>query len=204
MLKRLWEMFRRSRWERELDDELRFHLDSLEAGFRAQGMGEAAARLAARREFGAMEPMKERYRDGRGVPWVETLWRDLRFGARLLGRSPGFTAVAVLTLALGLGANTAIFTLVRTVLLRSMAVERPEQLAVLSKTGRPYLQNFPYPFYKELRGRSDLFEAVAATGGAERNRLRSGASASIEEAWNEAVSSSYFSTLGVKPELAGC
>src|SRR5262252_8769716 len=114
--------------EVELEKELRFHLDQHTADLIAQGLDPEEARRRARLALGGPERVKEQCRDARGTRGVEDLLQDLRYGARMLLKSKMFTLVAVLSLALGIGANTAIFSLLDAVLLRSLPVREPEKL----------------------------------------------------------------------------
>jgi putative ABC transport system permease protein len=115
-----------------IDDEVRTHLDLLAADYERDGLSPEEARFAARRAFGGVEPMKERYRDRCGLPWVEEFSRDLRYAFRALRRSSGFAAVVVLTLALGVGLNTAIFSLVYNALLRPLPYREVERLVSIT------------------------------------------------------------------------
>jgi predicted permease len=132
---RLRALFRRQAMERELDEEMRFHLDRLVAENLAAGMAPDQARRAALRSFGGLEQASEECRDARGTTLIEGLWRDVRHGVRVLRRSAGFTLVVLLSLGLGVGANAAIFSLVDQVLLRRLPARDPQSLVLLSWKG---------------------------------------------------------------------
>ena len=136
---RLWDVMR-LRWrsiagksavERELDRELSFHLDQQTEENIAKGMPPAEARAAARRSLGGVAQIQEECRDMRRINPLETIWNDLRYAVRILGRAPGFTTVIVLTLALSIGANSAIFSVIQGVLLRPLPYPRAERLVCI-------------------------------------------------------------------------
>jgi len=138
-LSRLRGLFTKRKLEDQLTDEIQSHLEMQIEDLVRQGMSPEEARYLALRRFGGVDQIKETYRDGRTLPFVETFFRDLRYGLRMLRRSPGMTAVAILSLALGIGANTALFSVVDAVLLKSLPVQDPEQLVIFEwKSGRTF------------------------------------------------------------------
>ncbi len=152
-------LFRRARTERQLDAELRFHLERQIADYVATGMSPEEARRRARLEFGGLDQVKEECRDVGAARFVESLILDVRYGLRQLRRNPGFTAVAVLTLALGTGANTAIFSLIDAVLLKSLPVRDPQQLVLISQKPE---QPLSYPLYSYLRDHNRSLSGIVA------------------------------------------
>src|SRR5256885_9664708 len=134
-LQRLAALFRRRRLENDLDDEFRSHLEmSIDLNLR-KGMTPAEARREALRSFGGLEQTKELYREQRGLPMIETTLQDLRFGLRMLRRTPGFSILAILCLTLGIGANAAVFSWVEGILFRPYpAVAHQERLVALVRT----------------------------------------------------------------------
>ena len=156
-MKRLW---RRRQLEHELDKELRFHLERQVEDLIAKGVEPQQARRQAKLTFGGADQIKEACRDERGLRWIEDFARDLAHGARLLRRSPLFTVVAVASLALGIGANTAIFSLIDSVMLRSMPVKEPDKLVEFIKRFPPYNRgSISHPLFEQLRTESRSFAA---------------------------------------------
>src|SRR5215470_19938645 len=142
---RLCGLFLKRKMERELEDEIRSHLDmQIEDNLRL-GMSPEEARYEALRKFGGVEQVKERYRDRSSLSSVDSTLQDLRYGLRMLWKNKGFTAIAVLSLALGIGANTAIFSLVDTVLIKMLPVKNPEQLVFLEGP----MRTVSYAFYEQ-------------------------------------------------------
>jgi predicted permease len=198
---RVRSLFRRHAVERDLSDELQYHLEQKTRDYVTSGLTRDEARRKAMREFGGLEQSKENCRDTRRVSVVETLVQDVRFGARLLGRSPGFTAIAVLTLGLGIGANTAIFSMVNSFLLRPLPIKNPEQFTVLGmqlKKG-PLQTSFSYPELQDLQAQSSsVFSDLIATGLSEGGLTFNG---KTEPMIVNHVSGNYFAALGVQPLL---
>jgi len=192
---RLRGLFHKRQLEEDLDAKLRQHLELLAQENIRRGMSSEEARYAARREFGGVEQTKENYRDQRGLPFVETLLQDIRFGLRMLAKSPGFTVVAILTLALGIGANTAIFSVVKAVLLRPLPFKDPARLVRVNesvdKGGRSPVA---YPNYLDWRAQNTVFEEMAAYGDCEM--ILSGTD-KAERVYCEQASDTYFPLLGV-------
>ncbi|MGA2186681.1 MAG: ABC transporter permease [Bryobacteraceae bacterium] len=196
VLSRLAGLFGAAHFDREVDDELRTHLALLTDRFIAQGMTPEDARYAALRQFGGVTPLKEGLRERRTWPQVETTWQDVRYALRQLRKSPGFALAAVLTLALGIGANSTVFTIVNTAFLRPLPVDKPEQLVFLNH-GRSV--NFSYPDYVDFRDRNDDLSGLTACRFVPVSLSIS--SGNNSRAWAYEATGNYFDLLGVKPLL---
>ncbi len=196
-------IFRRSEITSELDEELRAHVQNRADDLVRSGLPRAEAERRARIEFGGHEKFKEECREALGTRLLEVFLQDLRFSVRMLRKSPGFAAVAILTLALGIGANTAIFTLLDQILLRMLPVKDPPQLVLLEIVGHYYGNSsgdsvVSYPMYRDFQEHHEVFSgmfchrfttaSLSFGGQAERVRV-------------ELVSGTYFSVLGVHPAL---
>ena len=200
-LQRFTGLFRRSRLERELDAELRSHLEmAVETNLR-KGMSALDARREALRSFGGVERTKELYRDQRGLPMMETTLQDLRFGLRMLGRSPGFSILAILCLTLGIGANAAVFSWVEGILFRPYpAVRHQERLLALAGTarGETGATALSWPDFLDFERSSTLFDTFFVS-------KITGTTLSIgdraERTVGSIVSANYFDAIGVRPVL---
>jgi len=149
--------------DRELADELEGHVQMHIADNLLRGMSPQEARREALMKLGGVTQTAERYRERRGIPIVETLLQDLRFAARMLRKNPGFTAVAVLVMALGIGANTAMFSVVNAVLLKPLAFNDPDSIVTLSSLWKKsgHHGQVSAPDYRDWRDQSSAFESMA-------------------------------------------
>jgi len=199
-LLRLGGLFNKAQSERELAAELESHLQIHIADNLRSGMTPEEARRNALIKLGGIDQTKENYRDRRGVPMLESLIQDIGYGLRMLRKDRGFTVVAVLTLALGVGANTAIFSLLDTVMLRFLPVERPQELVhVQMRTphgGSEARASFTNRLWEQLRDRQDVFSGVFAWSNTRFNLAPGGAVHYADGLW---VSGDFFRTLGVHP-----
>jgi predicted permease len=212
-------LFRKEQVDRELDKELRAYQEMAAEEKMKQGMTCKEALRAVRLERGSLDATKEVVRSAGWESFVETLWQDLRFGLRMLRENPGFTAVAVLTLALGSGANTAIFSLIDALMLKSLPVQDPQELVLLQWSAHkmpefhhsssygdcnsrftnvdPSECTFSRPFYDDLRAHSDMLAGVTAFGGDIELDMVGNGPASIMR--GQFVAGNYFDVLGVRP-----
>ncbi len=193
-------LFSRERLEADLDKELRFHFENQVADKVRSGLPESEARRLTQIEFGGIEQIKEDCRERRGTMWLESLLQDLRFALRMFAKSPGFSAIAILTMALGIGATTAIFSLLDATLLHPLPYPHPEELVRIEDDlpgAGATDAGISIPEWKDLR-RSGIFQYVVLqiigsanlTGVSQPSRMQ-----------YEGVSPAYFAMLGVKPEL---
>ncbi len=200
-----WQRLRRDNdLERQLDRELLFHLEERAAALQQSGLPEEQARRQARQEFGGLDQAKEACRDARGTGWVEATLQDLRYSARGLRKTPAFTIAAVTTLALGMGANTAIFQLLDAVRLRKLPVPDPQRLAQI-EIGNDhafgishYPDNLSYPLFQQVREHQQAFSGVFAWDSSSGS-ARIGQAEQSRRVPMLRVSGDFFATLGIAP-----
>jgi predicted permease len=207
----LQRLFARRRMERDLDKELQFHFESQVADKIRSGISEIEARRLTRLEFGGIEQIKEDCRESRGTLWLESIVQDVRYGLRQLRKSPGFTFIAILSLTLGIGANTSIFTLLNAILLRPLPVQSPKELLLFgsgdaqgSTSSVPDGSSnlFSSSFFHDFRQRDTSFSGIAAVDSTQFETKASIAGAAYQTTHVNLVSGSYFSVL-VVPAFLG-
>jgi predicted permease len=211
-IKRLSNLAVRRRREEQLKEEIELHLALQTAENLRSGLSPAEARRQAILKFGAVEAIKEDYQAERSLPLIETLLQDIRYGLRTLGKSPEFSVVAILTLALGIGANTAVFSVVNSVLLSKLPVKDPQELVFLTNPDEQGLQVgfgdrdrdfLTYSEFQSLARNNQVFSGLlAASSSAIEISVKSG-SGEAAPSKVSLVSGSYFSVLGVNPILGG-
>src|SRR5579872_2596235 len=192
-------ILRRKRFESDMDTELRFHIEAYVEDLVHSGISRAEAERRARIEFGAVESTKDECRQARGLQLIDELRGDLRYTFRTLRQNPGFTAVAVLSLALGIGANTAVFGLVDAVLLRTLPVRDPGRLVYVENVGTAGENGGPpYPCFELLRDKTKSFEGMAAFSPSNMEAVIDEGREQLRGVW---VSGNFYDVLGVKPVL---
>ena len=196
-------LLRREQVDQELDEELRAYQEMAAEEKMKAGLSRKEAVRAVRLERGSLEVSKEIVRSGGWESFVETCWQDLRFAARMLRKNSGFTAVAVVSLALGIGGNTAIFTLLDQVLLRLLPVRNPQELVQIQWRGERNNSSIgtgtvSYPFYRDIRDRSQVFSGVLCRFPLTLSVAHQGQTDRVE---GELVSGNYFQVLGVPAAL---
>ncbi len=196
--RRMWMLAHRRQFDADLEEEMRLHLEMRQQEHLERGLQEHDARAAARRRFGNVTVLREISHMEWGWEWFEHLAQDVRYSLRILRKSPGFTAVAMLTLALGIGANTAIFSLVNGVLLRPLPYRNPDRLTMVwekSPDGSP--ENVGYATYLDWKAQNKSFEQLAIYS-SWQPVLQVG---EPEQLNGLRVTSNYFRTLGIHPEI---
>jgi macrolide transport system ATP-binding/permease protein len=190
-------LFRRRAVEGELDEELRFHLENQVEKYIRSGLTREEAVRRARIEFGGLDQVKEYCREARGVTFVETFAQDVRYGLRMLRKSPGFTLVAVVTLALGICANAVVFSLLNSLVLRPLNVPGGRNIYQIEQ-GKERYPSQSYPNYLDIRGRTKAFDGVAAY---EIERAGLDTNGTPDPIWIYETSGNYFDVLRVQPYL---
>jgi predicted permease len=192
-------LFRKEKTEKQLDSELRFHLEQQVADYVKAGMSPEQARRRAQMEFGGLEGVKEECRESRRVQIIDTLIQDVRYGMRMMRKSPGFTIVAVLTLTLGIGANTAIFSVVSGVLLNPLPYPHPDQLVTLHES-KPNFErgSVSYPNFRDWQKDNHTFSGMAIYRNYAFSLTGRG---DAEQVQSQLISSDFFQLLGVTPVI---
>ncbi|HEX7287244.1 MAG TPA: ABC transporter permease [Candidatus Angelobacter sp.] len=219
LLARFRGLFSKASADRELNAEIQAHLEMLAEEYRRQGMAAPEARQAALREFGGVTQTQETYRRQRGFHFFETFAQDLRYAVRMLRRAPGFTAVVVISLALGIGANTAIFSAIDAVMLRMLPVQEPQQLVMLQWRARDWPEkyvgdlegsslgeegkgltsySFNYQAFQQFKEQNHVFEDTFAFA-ANSDAVNVGIDGRADATAIQGVSGTYFAGLGVLP-----
>jgi len=202
-------MFWRKRTTEDFAEEIKSHLELEADDLKREGSSEDEARWKARREFGSVRAAQERFYLKDRWEWLDKMWRDVRFGLRGLRQSPGFAVTAILTLALGMGANTAVFSVMNAVLLRSLPVNDPQSVVYVKTSGAPNRSNqtgddwntsFSYPVYEALRQQKDVLSEVMIYVPLSIDKVAVRIGAQPEEAEGDMVSGTFFSGLGVRLE----
>ena len=203
LISRIKAIFSRHRQDAEFSDEIREHLDLLTEEYVRRGMPLAEARREAKIRLGSTTQLSERHRDMTGIPFLETLFQDVRYALRMLKKNPGFTAIAVLTLALGIGANAAIFSVVEEVLLRSLPYKNSDRLVDLTEfTSGTNNAGVSFPSYLAWNEQNTVFEETAAYFLiSASNDIALGGPSSTERERYSTVTNSFFNILGVQPAL---
>jgi predicted permease len=199
MMSRCAALFGKRKMDVDLDDELRAHIELAIDENLKRGFAPEAARLVALREFGGVTQVREQYRTQRGLPWLETLAQDLRFAARMLWKNPGFTVVAIVTLALGIGGNTAIFSIVNGVLLNPLPLPHPEQLVAVHESKPNFVGGaISYPNFLDWRKNNHTFSSMAI---ARHQPFSMTGRGDAEHVRAEFVSAGFFALVGARPML---
>ena len=198
---RLKGLVSRGRADAALDDDIQAHLELLTRDYIQRGLSPRDAQAAARRAFGGIAQMKETYRDQRGLPAIETFLQDLRYAARMLRRDPAFAAVAIVSLAIGIGASTAAFSVFNAVMLRPLAVPDSGQLVLLQPQRRGDRFILFNPIYEELRERQTTLSGMFAANDTPYLKVRFDDEPAPVYLRASLVSGSYFAVLGVTPAI---
>src|SRR5229473_1079219 len=195
LVHRIQSLLGRSSLEAELQREIDLHIDQLTKEYVRSGMKDSEARTAARREFGAIAHTKEKCRDMRRVNFFEDLMKDLVYALRLLRKSPGFTLTAVLSLALGIGANTIVFSVINALVLKPLPVRDAERIFFVNNSGHP---SNSFPNYRAIRDRNSVFQSLFSY---RIIQIALDDNAGAQRAWGYLATGNYFETLGLKPAL---